>query len=129
MKKRGRYLAKCSIEEQLPCGAGEQIAPTHYLGDPHRSVIDHTRKLVARHTLWPPNNKVPKVNTRHEFLWTAFAIDKLDTLAVLDVKTPRHLRRRSTGIRQPPIWATGAWINGFIISIVRCVEGFEDVLA
>jgi hypothetical protein len=58
---RGRE-AESLIEQKLACGRKQQVGAADHLGDLHGRVIHHHSKLIRRHVVAPPHQKVAEVS-------------------------------------------------------------------
>ena len=55
----GRGGAEQPVEVELTRGGGEQVAPPHHLGDPHRGIVRNHRQLVGKDPVRTAEDKVP----------------------------------------------------------------------
>ena len=91
-KFRG-YHTKRAIKQKLPRRADEQIRATHHLGDLHRRVIRNTRELIGRNIVMPPDDKIAKIFSSHEFLCSIISVRERNRLAVGNAETPAKFTR------------------------------------
>src|ERR1035441_3923912 len=99
VKPGGIVVSQGAIEQDLAGGGLEQVGATHHFRDAHGRVVGHTGKLVAGHSVAPPDDKVSKVAAGHKALRTQVAILKLDRFAVGDAESPVDAVRGSDLVR------------------------------
>ena len=124
----GRRHPERAIQQQLPGGGREQIGAAHHLGDPHRRVVHHDRKLVSRNAIVPPDDEIAEVLARDELLRPAMAVSERNPLAVRHAETPVPFEGRAACVirverallvTQLELLAAGSWIHRLILALVR----------
>ena len=61
MIKFRRGQAQFPVEPQLARRAGQKVCPAHHLGNAHQGIIHHHGQLIGKHTVRPPQVKIPAV--------------------------------------------------------------------
>src|SRR5262245_51222177 len=82
MKKGWRGAAQCEVQQQLPRGGSQQIFAAHYLADLHRVIVVDYGQLVTRIAVFPPDDEVAKIDTRHARDLSLAPIDEANHLAI-----------------------------------------------
>ncbi len=68
MKICRHWISQRADQQQLPCGAFEQICAADDFGDLHRCIVNHHGKLIGGDIVATPEQKVGKVASGDELL-------------------------------------------------------------
>jgi len=93
MAKIRRCPLQRTIEEQLPESGAEQISAANHFGDLHGGIVDHHGELVGRHVVFPPDDKIAKLNPGAGPLRAGALIEKLQCFAFRNAEPPVHTGR------------------------------------
>lgn len=93
MEEPWQRLAEGAIEQNLLRGGMEQIRSAHHLRDAHRRVIHHDRELIRRHTIFSPDQEIPKIPLREKSLGALSTVDKINDFTRLNPKSPIDFAR------------------------------------
>ena len=88
MAKIRRRPLQRAIEEQLPKSGVEQIRAAHHLGDLHDGIVDDHGQLVGRHVVFPPDDKIAKLNPGDGPLLPGALIEKLKCFTLRNAEPP-----------------------------------------
>lgn len=125
--------AEGAEDEELAKGAFDEIGAANHFSDEEIRVIDGAGELVARHTVFAPDEKVAEVVSGGGGLGAEAVVDEGERFAVGDAEAPVDVevegRKRGVGGR-----AELGRVNGFVVGrggggFVRGAEGFEDIAA
>ena len=89
VEKFRRRKTKRAIQQNLPRGADEQIRAAHDFGNVHRRIVHRARKLIRRHAVAAPDDKIAKVFSGDELLRAKIFIVKGNGFAIRHAEAPR----------------------------------------
>ena len=90
MKICWHWISQRADQQQLPCGALEQVCAADDFSDLHGCIVDHHGKLIGGDIVATPEQKVGEVASGDELLVSEIAVVKGDRFAVGDFEAPAH---------------------------------------
>ena len=116
MKICWHWISQCADQQQLPCGALEQVCAADDLSDQHRGIVDNHGKLIGGNIVATPEKKVGEVASGDKLLMSEITIIKGNRFAVRDFESPAHSSGRIVVFRGSDSFAAGSGIGEFVVS-------------
>src|SRR5207302_11323330 len=114
LKICGHWISQRADQQQLPCGALEQVCAADDFSDLHGGIVDHHGKLVGGDIVAAPEQKVGEVASGDELLVSEITVVERDRLAVTDFKAPAYAYGRIVVFRSPDLFAAGGRVGNCV---------------
>src|ERR1043166_7183064 len=90
MKVYGNRISQSADEQQLSCGALEQVCAADDFSDLHRGIVDNHGELIGGDIVATPEQEVGKVAPGDELLPPEITVFERNNFALRDFQAPAH---------------------------------------